>query len=158
SQADDSDGSNDSSSSPQLGKTFETLANGLKWVVWVIVAVLVVVGVVIFVLKFLAPFTNWARNLLDWLRGLFARKPKQRTGAAGAAGRAEEEAVSRPPPFSSFGNPFRDGSARRMSLEELVEYTFAAFDSWAWDRDRGRQPGETPNEFAARIGRDFPAL
>lgn len=155
-QSDDSDGG--SSSPPQLGKAFETMATGLKWLVWVIVAVLVVVGVVVFVLKFLAPFTNWARNLLDWLKGLFARKPRERAGAAGGDEVGEEEAVRRPPPFAAFPNPFADGSAKRMSLEELVEYTFAAFDAWAWDRGRGRQPGDTPNEFAARIGRDFPAL
>jgi hypothetical protein len=157
-EASESDGSRDeTSSSPQVSKTLETVATGLKWLVWVIVAVLVVVGIVIFVLKFLAPFTTWARSLLDWLKGLFARKPKERA-AAGGEEAPEEEAVRRPPSFAAFADPFEDGSARRMSLEELIEYTFAAFDSWAWDRGRGRQPGETPNEFAARIGQDFPAL
>ena len=40
----------------------------------------------------------------------------------------------------------------------MAEYTFAAFDSWAWDRDAGRQPDETPSEFAARIAEDHPDL
>lgn len=156
-KASDADKSSGDSSPPQVSKALETVASGLKWLVWVVVAVLVVVGVFLFFLKFLAPFTNWARGLLDWLKGLFARKPKARA-AAGGDEAAEEEAVRRPPPFAAFGNPFDDGSAKRMSIEELAEYTFAAFDAWAWDRGRGRQPGETPNEFADRIGRDYPDL
>jgi hypothetical protein len=157
-EAKDTDGSSEGSSSSQrLTQALESVADFVKWVVWVIVAILVIVGVSIFILKFLAPFTEWARNLLDWLKGLFARKPRERPAVATDTG-MEEDIVQRPPPFASFANPFTDGSAKRMSLEELVEYSFAAFDSWAWDRDRGRQLGETPNEFAARIGCVFPAL
>lgn len=156
--ASDSDRSSDTSSSrPQLGKALETVGSFLKWVVWVLVAVAVIAGIFIFFLKFLAPFTDWAKNLLDWLKSLFARKPRVARGEVEEEA-AAEEAVRRPPPFSDFGNPFDDGSAGRMGTEELIGYSFAALESWAWDRDRGRPPGETPNEFAARLGGDFPAL
>ena len=60
----------------------------------------------------------------------------------------------RPPPFTSYSNPFADGSAERRDPEELVEYTFEAFDSWAWDRGQGRLASETPIEFAVRVGVD----
>ena len=66
--------------------------------------------------------------------------------------------MERPPPFSAFGNPFADGTARRREPAELVEYTFEAFDAWAWDRDRGREPGETPLEFAVRLGHEYAEL
>ena len=39
-----------------------------------------------------------------------------------------------------------------------MEYTFAALDAWAWDRDRGREPGETPLEFAIRLDHEFAEL
>jgi hypothetical protein len=43
-------------------------------------------------------------------------------------------------------------------VPELVDYTFLALDSWAWDRGSGREPMETPLEFARRLGEEFPDL
>lgn len=147
----------DSSGSSQIGQALEAVGGFIKWVVWVLVAVAVIVGVVLFLLKGLAPFTNWAKNLLDWLRGLFARPPKERTGM-GAHEAADESEPDRPPPFDTFGNPFIDGTAKRREPAKLVVYTFDALDAWAWDRELGRRPGETPLEFAARLGHEFDRL
>jgi hypothetical protein len=142
-----------SSGTNRLSQMMQSIGSFVKWVVWILVAAAVIVGGVVFVLKWLAPFTNWAQGLLDWLRGLFARKKSARE-------RDEEEDAApagptRPPPFAAFSNPFTDRTASRRDPAELVEYTFAAFDSWAWDRGRGRQPGETPLEFAIRVGNEF---
>lgn len=151
------DGSDSGSSGPsRLGEALEKVGSFVKWIVWIVVAIAVIVGIVIFVLRYLAPFTDWARNLLDWLKGLFGKKT--RAVREEAEETAAEEAVERPPPFSAFGNPFADGTARRREPAELVEYTFEAFDSWAWDRDRGREPGETPLEFAVRLGHEYAEL
>lgn len=151
---DKSDSGSDSGTS-QLSKALESIGQFVKWIVWIIIAVAVLVGIVVFFLKWLAPFTTWARNLLDWLKGLFARKPKAQTEQEEEA--EVEEAVRRTP-FAAFENPFRDGTARHRTPAELVEYTFAAFDAWAWDRDCGREPGETPLEFAIRIGHEWAEL
>src|SRR5262249_11962678 len=62
-----------------------------------------------------------------------------------------------PRPFSAYSNPFAGGAGGR-SPEELVRYTFAAFEAWAYERDLGRRPDETPLEFAARVGDEVPAL
>lgn len=151
------DGSDSRSSSPsRLGEALEKVGSLVKWIVWILVAVAVIVGVVIFVLRYLAPFTDWARNLLDWFKGLFGKKT--RAAREEAEETVAEEAVERPPPFSAFDNPFADGTARRREPAELVEYTFEAFDAWAWDRGRGREPGETPLEFAVRIGHEYAEL
>jgi hypothetical protein len=151
------DGTDSGSSGPsRISEMFEKVGSFVKWIVWVVVAVAVLIGIAIFVLKFLAPFTDWARNLLDWLKGLFAKKPREEREAAEEA--EAQEAIERPPPFSAFSNPFTDGTARRRDPAELVEYTFAAFDAWAWDRDRGRQLGETPLEFAVRVGHEHAEL
>ena len=69
-----------------------------------------------------------------------------------------ETQVVRPRPFSAFQNPFVDGSAERLSPNEITRYSFEAFQAWAWERGLGRQPGETPLEFADRVGEEFPAL
>jgi hypothetical protein len=64
----------------------------------------------------------------------------------------------RPPPFSHFSNPFEDGTATRRDPQEVIAYTFAALDSWAWDRGHGREAMETPFEFASRLGLEFDEL
>ncbi len=137
-----------------LSKISESIGSFLKWIVWIVIAIAVIVGIAIFFLKYLAPFTEWARNLLDWLRGLFAKKTKE-GGVRSDEDQAEaEEKAYRPPPFSDFENPFDSGRAKRMTLPQLIEYSFAAMDSWAWDHDLGRKSNETPNEFARRIAED----
>jgi hypothetical protein len=40
----------------------------------------------------------------------------------------------------------------------LVRYSFAALQSWAHERELGRQTDETPLEFTKRLGADLPAL
>ena len=143
------------SASERISQMSEAVGSVLRWVTWVFVAVLVIAGVVYFLVKGLAPFTKWAQSLLDWWRSLFARKP---TAGGGGADVVPVKAVERPPPFLDFRDPFADGSAKRKTAAELVSYTFAALDSWAWDRDRGRKPGETPQEFAVRLGTEFEPL
>jgi hypothetical protein len=137
------------SGSTSLG--LDKVAGVVKAVVFAVVAVLVVVGVFLFFLKYLAPFTKWAQRLLDairnWWASLFGKK------ASGGRGTPVEDVVlaRRRPPFREFSNPFADGTADGRDPAELVAYTFAAFDAWAWDRELGRAATETPLEFASRV-------
>jgi hypothetical protein len=124
----------------------------LKWLIWIAVAIAIVVGVIYLVLKNLSPFTLWAKNLLDWLRSLFAGKPKREGGRGGETEDAEEVLEEPKPSLRDYPNPFDNGTAKSMSLLGLIEYSFAAFDGWGWDHDLGRAPDETPNEFATRVG------
>jgi hypothetical protein len=157
-KADDDSGKSDQAARlKNLGEAGEKIAKLVKWLLWTAIVILVVAALLYYGLSWMAPFTNWAQGLLDWLRGLFGKKP---TGKKRKA-RVEEEALAgelRPPPFHAFTNPFDDGTARHRHPAELLAYSFAAFDSWAWDRDRGRTEDETPTEFAARIAEDFPDL
>ena len=139
----------------RLGEAMTAAGTLLKWVVWVLIAVAVVAGAVWFVLRGLAPFTDWAKNLLAWFRNLFGRRERAAGGSAAVAAPAAPE---RPPPFRTFLNPFADGSARRQTPTALATYSFAALDAWAWDRGLGRRSGETPAEFAARLEAEAPAL
>lgn len=150
----DGEADNESSSSPpESSQTMKTIGKIVKWIVWVVIVIAVVVGIIVFLLKGLAPFTDWARNLLNWLRGLFGAKV--RTPQNNGVGDSQTVTTKpRPKPFADFSNPFRDGSYRTRDLPELVRYTFMALDAWAWDIDQGREPGETPNEFATRLSID----
>ena len=153
----DSDGKSSSSSKSGITQALEKIGTAVKWVIWVLIAVAVIVGVVWFALKGLAPFTNWARGLMDWFRGLFGAKPKTKS-AAKAEEAAFEAEILRPPPYSMFSNPFTDGTADRREAGDITEYSYAALDSWAWDNAQGRQPEETPSEFVARLAEEFPEI
>jgi hypothetical protein len=141
---------------PQMGQ----LSTVLKWIIFGVLAALVVIHMLKSGLSWLANFTKWARDLLDSLRAFWERLFGGRESDAGEkATVATPIATIRPPrPFSSFRNPFDDGSARRRSPEEVVRYTFAALQAWAHEHDLGRPPEETPLEFAARVGDEVPSL
>jgi hypothetical protein len=131
----------------------------LKWVVGIIIGLVVLFVLVRALLKFLANFTSWAKNLLaglqsfwDTLWGLLpgGRRKRERGGV--------EEEVDHELPFSFFRDPFLSGEAAGQSPEELVRYTFDALEAWARERHLARRDGETPLEFAGRVGDEVPAL
>ncbi len=146
-----------SSGPPPVGETVQKIVAVAKWIVLAVVVLLVLAGVALAVLKYLAPFTSWAQCLLDairdWWANLFGGKPKVSRAAAVVE---QPTGPVRPPPFSTFTDPFAAGTAEGRDAAELVEYTFAALDSWAWDRATGRSADETPLEFAARLATEFP--
>ncbi|MDP6554932.1 MAG: hypothetical protein QGG71_09715 [Pirellulaceae bacterium] len=51
-------------------------------------------------------------------------------------------------PFSDFSDPFVSGRADRSSTEELIGYTFEAFEAWGRENGCGRLAEQTPIEFA----------
>jgi hypothetical protein len=150
-----------SSSSPRtaLADMLKRVAPVLKWIVFGLIALLVLLAVLRGGLRWLAGFSQWARDLLAALRkfweGLFGAGARAASDGAEAGEGARTVPLR---PFASFGNPFLDGRAGRMTADELVRYTFAALQAWAAERGWGRQPGETPLEFARRLGDEAPAL
>jgi hypothetical protein len=157
-EGNDAEGSSSKSSETmeKLTQAFEKIGTGFKWIVWIVLAVVAIVGGIYFVVKHLANFTDWAKGLLDWFRGLFRKKPRQNGTAR--SDEAAEVGVERPPPFDAFSNPFADGSAKQREPRELIEYTFLALEAWAWDRSVPRESGETATEFVARLGEEYPKL
>ncbi len=146
-----------SGSPPQVSESVQKAAEIAKWIVLAIVVFLILAGVVLAVLKYLAPFTGWAQRWLDAIRDWWINLFGKKSPADQAAGEAASEAGPvRPPPFSAFNDPFAAGTAADRDPAALVEYTFAALDSWAWDRGHGRGAHETPLEFAARLAGEFP--
>ncbi len=130
----------------------------LKWVVFAILGLAVLFFVLRSGLQFFANFSDWAKRLLDALRNFWANLFGGWTRTKENEEREEEEEQTIPErPFASFHNPF-DGGRTGMAVPELIRYTFAAVQAWARERDLGRQPGETPSEFAQRVGMEVPAL
>ena len=50
------------------------------------------------------------------------------------------------PSFNEFRDPFAAGQHGKLPPEELVRYTFSAFEAWANDRGSPRLPDCTPQE------------
>jgi hypothetical protein len=162
-QEQNSSSGNQSSSSSSVWSSVTSLFAGimkfLKWVLFAILALVIGFVVLRAVLKFMANFTGWAKRLLAALEGLWQSLfgwwgPK-------AEEQVEEEQaapVRRPRPFASFTNPFADGTAGHRTPDELVRYSFEAFEAWAWEHGLGRQEDDTPLEFAERVAFETPRL
>jgi hypothetical protein len=151
-------GSSSNPSASGLRDFVRQVSTVLKWIVFALLGLAVLVFVLRSGLQFLANFSDWARRLLDALRNFWANLFGGRRQTVEEEEQDEqEEKELRERPFASFRNPF-DGGRSGMAVPELIRYTFAAAQAWARERDLGRQSGETPLEFAGRVGAEVPAL
>lgn len=64
----------------------------------------------------------------------------------------------RSPAFNDYPDPFANGTAARMTPEQLVTYSFDALQVWAADAGRPRPPEQTPVEFGSALIRSFPEI
>lgn len=100
------------------------------------------IAVIYFAWRYRQEITQAIRDILRQLRELFGGK----RGAAAAAGQTTAVAAERWPSFKEFRDPFAGGRHGELPPEELVRYTFAAFEAWANDRGSPRSPDCTPQE------------
>lgn len=95
---------------------------------------------------------KYRQQILQALADIW-RALRELFGGSEARGAADENETAlvraRPPSFSDFRDPFASGQQNQMSPEEVVRYTFAAFEAWAYDRGRPRTPDCTPQELIA---------
>lgn len=129
---------------PQLGAGLGKLIRFLYWL-----AVIAIIGYLLW--RYWAQVLEAVRNFVRSLREFWAR-------LFGGARSAEEldavdsAAVVAPPrPFAEFSDPFVTGAADRWSREELLRYSFQAFEAWARERGCPRSPEQTPSEFALSV-------
>jgi hypothetical protein len=119
-----------------------------KLLYWI--AVILIVGYLLWRYRgqVLEALRNFLRMLEDIWASLFGRggdaDEEQEAAAAGA---------SEPPgrAFADFADPFVTGDAERWTTNQLVRYSFEAFEAWARERGWPREPEQTPTEFARSI-------
>lgn len=95
-----------------------------------------------------AAVRNFLRELHEWWQALWGGKRDY--------GLAVEEVVDvkvPPSPFSTYTDPFGAGTAERYSLEELVRYSFEAFEAWSREHGCQREPDQTPHELARDVAK-----
>ena len=88
------------------------------------------------------------REIIEQIREFLGRLFGGRS--AKPANETDDETVkaSGPPAraFASFADPFAIGKARSMPADEVVRYTFEAFEAWAREHGFPRSPDQTPME------------
>ena len=124
-------------SPPPLGM----LAGALKLIFYAVLAILAAV----FVWRNRQALARAIREILQQLHDFWAGLFGRRTAADEAAATAAQPAI-RHRTFAEFRDPFASGDHRRMPPEELVRYTFEAFEAWARDAGHPRSPDQTPAE------------
>jgi hypothetical protein len=134
-----------------VSSIMEPLLKIAKWIIIALVVLLVAIIVGRAALQFLANFTHWAASLLAFFERLGQK-------GDGKPPEASEETRPTPRPFATYSNPFDNGRAKEMSPAELVRYSFSALQAWGRERDLTRGEGETPMEFAERLGPRYPDL
>jgi hypothetical protein len=82
----------------------------------------------------------------DFWAGLWGRKKN-------VPGGGDESVVIQvpPAPFNTFADPFATGVAGRYPLEELVRYSFEAFEAWSREHGCERKADQTPHELARDV-------
>jgi len=122
----------------QIGALLGTLLKGLFYL-----AIGLAIGYLVWKNRrgLVAALIDLVRQLRAWIAGLLGGK----SSAADAI--AEETSVppeTAPPTFAQFQDPFL--ARRALPPEQLVRYTFEAFEAWARDRGIARRADQTPHE------------
>jgi hypothetical protein len=130
---------------PALTRSIGSLLKAIYWLIVIVIVVYLLRRYHEQVARAIREFIKGLRDLLDRLLG------RQRDETP-----LEEfhELVEAPPrPFSSFQDPFTTGVAQRYSSEQLVKYSFEAFEAWGRERGCERIAKQTPQEFAQIVAR-----
>jgi hypothetical protein len=119
---------------------------------WLIYAALALVGLYL--------LFRHTRQIIDFL----ARLWQAFLGLFGGGQRDDRPSVDEPaaPPapkrYADFPNPYTNGTARRMKLAQLLDYSFQALEAWARERRVPLRTGQTPLEFAQTVAGRVPSL
>jgi hypothetical protein len=139
---------NQGSSTPQSPPAVDAIQNvssalgGLAGVLKIIFYVLAALLLTFLLWKYRHQILQALSDIMRQLRELLGGKR-----ADTAVGDKSVAATpARPLRFSDFHDPFATGRHGQLAPEELVRYTFAAFEAWANDRGRVRTPDCTPQE------------
>jgi hypothetical protein len=127
----------------QVGASFGALLRLLYW--------LVAIAIIAYLLwryreQVLLALRNFLRSLQELWQRLFGG------GSSAVDESSAEAAVALPPrPFADYPDPFLTGEADRWPQDELLRYSFQAFEAWARERGYPRLPEQTPSEFVQGV-------
>jgi hypothetical protein len=118
---------------------------GLTGLLKILFYVVVAVCVAVLAWKYRDQILRAIADIIQQLRQLFGGKAR----AVSTGNNNASASVTRRATFAEFRDPFATGQQSSLPPEELVRYTFAAFEAWANDRGSPRSPDCTPQEFVS---------
>jgi hypothetical protein len=130
-----------STPTPPLAK-LAPMVGGLGGLLKLLFYAALVIATIYFAWRYRHEIARAIADILRQLRELFGGK----SAAAVAEEQAAQAAAPRRASFSEFRDPFAGGEHGKLPPEELVRYTFSAFEAWANDRGSPRSPDCTPQE------------
>ena len=110
-----------------------------KWISYLLGAVVLLVVIY----RYWPQIRDFLKQILALITGFSIQKPK--------SSRKQRTPTIQPEPIRLLPNPFHSGQANRMSLAELVQYSFEGLILWAQSRGFRVDNSETPIELAERL-------
>ncbi len=138
----------DSPEIPPIEPPLGWLATILQYIFYGVVILGTIFAVWYYRREIIAGIRNFLQELAEWWRSLWGGK---QIAAVAAEGPLEIRVP--PPAFATFANPFASGTAGRMSPEELVRYSFSAFEAWSGEHGCPHEPDQTPHELVREVAR-----
>jgi len=138
----------DSPEMPPIEPPLGPLATILQYVFYGVVILGTLFAVWYYWREILAGVRNFLKELAEWWRTLWGAKRVAQVAAEGPL-----DIRVPPPAFASFADPFASGTAARMSPEELVRYSFSAFEAWSGEHGCPHEPDQTPHELVREVAR-----
>jgi hypothetical protein len=124
------------------------LAVIFKWALYAVIALVVAYFLWKHWAAVAAAIRGFLAELGAWWNALWGQR-RQR----GAAPDVVVKVKFPPTPFASFADPFVSGLAERLSAQELVRYSFEAFEAWSREHGCPREPEQTAHELARDVAR-----
>ncbi len=118
-----------------------------KWLPYLVALILLAFAV----FRFAPEIRAGLKALRAWLTSLRLPKSKRARAIGSTPGATHLE-------VRLLSDPFQTGQAARMSLADLVCYSFTGLKMWASARGFTPEPSETPLEYAERLSKHMPAL
>jgi len=133
----------------QFTQFLGSLGGPLKWLIYGLLALL---GLFLVFWK-AGAILDFLARLWQAFLGLFGGQSESKREPGTEPLGAEE-----PRRFADFPNPYTNGTARRMKLPQLLDYSFQALEAWARERRVPLRNGQTPLEFAQSVAARIPAI
>jgi hypothetical protein len=134
---------------PDLSAATEMISSLFKWVFYALV-----IGIaLVWAWRHWEQLLGWLHEFLNGFGNLW-----------GLLGRRERKPKDVIPPaprhksFDDYADPFASGAVGQYSPQELVRYSFEAFEAWARDNGWPREADQTAYEFARRVGGQAEAI
>jgi hypothetical protein len=132
--------------SPSIPQSAFNVLGGLTGLIKLVLYALIGLVVAFLLWKHRRELAKAFADIIRDLRAFFARLFGRQSAAPTEATTDTQAASARVVRFADFRDPFASGDARRLPPDELVRYTFSAFEAWASDHGCPRTPDRTPSE------------